>query len=298
MSNPKKKPLKERITPFLFLLPGLILIVLFIFGPLLYSFRISFFDWNVIRPERSEWVGWENYTRAINDPIFQRSILNTLSYTAITVVGQLILGTLVAVLLNQGIRGRTFFRVAYYLPVITSWVIVSLLFEYMFNGQGGLVNYLLKDILHITSTNIQWLADPFLTFVPIDLLGIWKGVGWTAIIVLSGMQTIPNQLYEAAEIDGAGKTASFFKITLPLLKPTLIFLVVVLTIGGLNAYISNSLITDGGNPLDQTHFILTYMYERTFTNLEFGYGAAISSMLTVFVFIFSVLQIKLLQKRA
>jgi len=295
--KPKRKSFKERIIPYLFLLPGLILMALFIFGPLVYSFRISLFDWNVIRPERSERVGLENYARALNNPVFQRAILNTLSYTFVTVIGQLIFGTLVAVLLNQKIRGRTFFRVAYYLPVITSWVIVSLLFEYMFNGQGGLVNYLLKDILHITSENIQWMADPILTFVPIDLLGIWKGVGWTAIIVLSGLQTIPGQLYEAAEMDGAGKAASFFKITLPLLKPTLVYLVVVLSIGGLNAYISNSLITDGGNPLDQTHFILTYMYERTFTNLEFGYGAAISSMLTIFVFIYSVLQIKLLQKR-
>lgn len=272
--------------------------VLFIFGPLIYSFRISLFDWNVIRPERSEWVGLENYVSALKNQVFQRAILNTLAYAIVTVIGQLIFGTIVAVLLNQKIRGRTFFRVVYYLPVITSWVIVSLLFEYMFNGQGGLVNFFLKDILHITSENIQWMANPILTFVPIDLLGIWKGVGWTAIIVLSGLQIIPKQLYEAAEMDGAGKVASFFKITLPLLKPTLIFLVVVLTIGGLNAYISNSLITDGGDPLDKTHFILTYMYERTFTNLEFGYGAAISSMLTVFVFIFSVLQIKLLQKRA
>ena len=293
----KKKHSRDLITAFLFLLPGLILLALFIFGPLMYSFRISFFDWNIIKPENSEFIGWENYTRAINEPIFQRAIVNTLAYTIITVIGQMVLGVLVAVLLNQKIHGRTVFRVAYYLPVITSWVIVSLLFEYMFNGQGGLVNYLLKDILHITTENIRWMADPILTFVPINLLGIWKGVGWTAIIVLSGIQTIPAHLYEAAEIDGAGKIASFFKITLPLLRSTLVYLLVVLTIGGINAYISNSLITNGGDPLDQTHFILTYMYERTFTNLEFGYGAAISTMLTIFVFVFSILQIRLLQKR-
>ncbi len=298
MSKLHTKTFKENATAYLFILPGFILFALFIFGPLLYSLRISFFDWNVIRPERSVWIGWENYLRAFQNPIFQRAVLNTIAYTAITVTGQLTFGTLVAMLLTQGIHGRTFFRVAYYLPVITSWVIVSLLFEYMFSGQGGLINYLLKDILHITSQNIRWLADPILTFVPIDLLGIWKGVGWTAIIVLAGLQAIPDQLYEAAEVDGAGNTARFFKITLPLLRPTLVFLLVVLTIGGLNAYVSNLLLTDGGNPLDQTHFILTYMYERTFTNLEFGYGAAISTMLTVFIFIYSILQIKLLQKPA
>lgn len=298
MSKLHTKSFKESATAYLFLLPGFILFALFIFGPLLYSLRISFFDWNVIRPERSEWIGWANYARAFGDPVFRRAILNTIAYTVITVAGQLVFGTAVAVLLNQGIHGRTFFRVAYYLPVITSWVIVSLLFEYMFSGQGGLINHLLKDILHITSENIRWLADPILTFVPIDLLGIWKGVGWTAIIVLAGLQAIPDQLYEAAEVDGADNVARFFKITLPLLRPTLIFLLVVLTIGGLNAYISNLLLTNGGNPLDKTHFILTYMYERTFTNLEFGYGAAISTMLTVFIFIYSILQIKLLQKQA
>jgi multiple sugar transport system permease protein len=270
---------------------------LFIFGPLLYSFRTSFFDWNIIKPERSEWVGLGNYTRAISEPIFQRAVVNTLAYTVITVVGQMLLGTLVAVLLNQKIHGRTFFRVAYYLPVITSWVIVSLLFEYMFNGQGGLVNYVLKDILHLTTTNIRWMADPILTMVPINLLGIWKGVGWTAIIVLSAIQTIPAQLYEAAEIDGAGKIKSFFKVTLPMIRPTLVFLVVVLTVGGVKSYVSNSLITNGGDPLDKTHFILTYMYERTFNNLEFGYGAAISTLVTLFVFVFSIVQIRLLNRK-
>ena len=298
MSKLHTKSFKESATAYLFILPGFILFALFIFGPLLYSLRISFFDWNVIRPERSELIGWANYARAFEDPIFRTAILNTIVNTVITVAGQMVLGILVAVLLNQGIHGRAFFRVAYYLPVITSWVIVSLLFEYMFSGQGGLINYLLKDILHLTSENIRWLADPILAFVPIDLLGIWKGVGWTAIIALAGLQAIPESLYEAAEVDGAGNIASFFKITLPLLRPTLVFLLVALTIGGLNSYVSNLLLTDGGNPLDKTHFILTYMYERTFKNLEFGYGAAISSMLTVFIFVYSTLQIKLLQKPA
>ncbi len=194
MSKLHSKSFKENATAYLFILPGFILFALFIFGPLLYSLRISFFDWNVIRPERSEWIGWANYARAFEDPIFRTAILNTIVNTVITVAGQMVLGILVAVLLNQGIRGRAFFRVAYYLPVITSWVIVSLLFEYMFSGQGGLVNYLLKDILHITSENIRWLADPILAFVPIDLLGIWKGVGWTAIIALAGLQAIPESV--------------------------------------------------------------------------------------------------------
>jgi multiple sugar transport system permease protein len=241
-------------------------------------------------------VGLENYNRALNDPIFLRAALNTLVYALITVPGQIALGLVVAVLLNQDIRAKAFFRVLYYLPVITSWVIVSLLFEYMFSGQAGLVNYLLRDVLHLISKNILWLADPILAFVPIHMLGIWKGVGWTAVILLAGLQAVPQTLHEAAEVDGAGPAQQFFHITLPLLRPTLVFLVVVLTIGSLNAYISNLLITNGGDPLDQTHFILTLMYEATFGRLDFGYGSAISYLLTAFVFTISVVQLRLLRR--
>jgi multiple sugar transport system permease protein len=242
-------------------------------------------------------VGLDNYIQALSDPLFQRAVINTLAYTFITVPGQILIGLLVAVLLNQDIRNRAFFRVLYYLPVITSWVIVSLLFEYMFSGQAGLVNYLLRDVLHVIDQNILWLADPVLAFAPIHLLGIWKGVGWTAVILLAGLQTVPEQLQEAAEVDGADPLQRFLHITLPLLRPTLVFLIVVLSIGGLNAYISNLLITNGGDPLDKTHFILTLMYEATFTRLDFGYGAAISYLLTFLVFAISIFQIRLLRQR-
>jgi multiple sugar transport system permease protein len=285
------------MTASLFILPGLLLFGTFIVGPMVYSFRISFYDWKIINPAESTWVGTANYARALNNPIFRRATLNTLVYALVTVPGQMIVGLIVATLLNQDIRNRAFFRVIYYLPVITSWVIVSLLFEYMFSGQAGLVNFILRDQLHLISKNILWLADPVLTFVPIHLLGIWKGVGWTAIIFLAGLQAIPEHLYEAAEVDGASAMDRFFHITLPLLRPTTLFLAVVLTIGALNAYISNLLITNGGDPLDLTHFILTLMYEATFNRLDFGYGSAISYLLTIFVFIISTVQIRLLRQK-
>jgi len=281
----------------LFLLPGLVLFVTFILGPLLFSFRISFYDWNIINSGDSVWVGLENYARALGDPIFRRAVLNTAAYTLVTVPAQIILGLGVAVLLNQAIRGRSLFRVLYYLPVITPWVIVSLIFEFIFLGQGGLANYVLKDVLQVTEQNIRWLADPILTFVPIFLLGIWKGVGWTAIIALAGLQAIPREFHQASAVDGAGPWARFRYITLPLMRPTLVFLTVVLTIGGFNAYVSNLLITNGGDPLDKTHFILTLMYDATFTKLDFGYGAAISYLLMFFVLIMSVFQIQLLRRR-
>ena len=210
----------------------------------------------------------------------------------------MVLGFIVAVLLNQKIRGRTGFRVAYYLPVITSWVIVSLLFTYMFSGQSGLVNYFLNDILHIVDHDIMWLADGVLALVPVVLVDIWKGVGWAAVIFLAGLQNIPVDLNEAAAVDGANRWQQLRYITLPMLRATLVFLLVVLLLGGLNAYVPFQLITHGGNPMDQTHSILTLMVRATFSRLDFGSGAAISYMLTLFVFGLSLFQLKLLRKPA
>jgi len=287
----------DLLPALIFLLPGLVLFVLFFLGPMLYSLRISFFEWKIVHPEQSVFVGIDNYQRALSDPIFRRAILNTLAYTVITVTLKLILGLAVALLLHGRFPGRTFLRVAYYLPVITSWVIVSLLFEYMFNGQAGLVNYVLKDILRIMPKNILWFADPILTLVPITLLDIWKGIGWAAIIFLAGLQTIPAELYEAARVDGANSTSQLRYITLPLLGPAMIFLVVVLVIGGLNAYVPFQLMTNGGDPMDLTHSVLTLMYEATFGRIDFGYGAAISYLLTLFVFLVSMIELRLLKRQ-
>jgi len=296
----KANKIKQRVSNIFsaagFLTPGLILFFIFFLLPLVYSFRISMFDWNAIRPEKSEFIGIANYLEVIKDPIFLRSVINTIGYTIVTVSMQMFFGIFIAILLDRNIKGKTAFRVLYYLPVVTSWVIVSLLFEYMFNGQAGLINYVLVDVLHIAKDNIQWFADPILAMIPISVLGIWKGMGWTAVIYLAGLQSVPSSLYEAARVDGANSVKMFTKITMPYLKSITAFLVVVLTIGGLNAYISGLLMTDGGNPMDLTHFVLTLMYEETFTNMNFGVGSAISVLLTVFVFIISFFQMKMLLK--
>lgn len=282
---------------YLFLFPGLLLFAVFMVYPMLYSLRISFYRWNIIAPERSVFVGLGNYRGFLTNPIFRRAVLNTVGYTAITVPGQIILALSVALLLDQEIRARTFFRVAYYLPVITSWVIVTLVFEYLFNSQSGLVNYLLRDVLQVVDYRIRWLADPILVMVPITILGVWKGVGWSAIILLAALQEIPTDMIEAAAVDGASPWHRLRHITLPLLRPTIVFLLVVLVIGGLNVYISILLMTNAGQPLDLTHSVLTLMYKETFERLNFGGGAAISYLLTVFVFVVSVVQIRLLRQR-
>lgn len=294
----KKNDLQLRLhgfTAYLFLLPGLLLFFLFIILPMAYSFRISLYDWDIINPGNSDYQGVENYTSILNDPVFRRASLNTLTYAIVTVPAQLILGMGVALLLNQKLPGQTLFRTLYYLPVITSWVIVTLLFEFLFNGQAGLINYLLQSG-GLIDKPIRWLADEYLAMIPIHLLGIWKGLGWTAIVMLAGLQSIPKSLYEAASVDGANAFRRFWNITLPMMRSTLVFLLVVLTIGALNVYISGLLMTNGGDPLDRTHFVLTLMYEETFDNFEFGRGAAISYLLTIVVFMISLVQVRLLNR--
>ncbi|MGD0707975.1 MAG: sugar ABC transporter permease [Anaerolineaceae bacterium] len=290
-----RKSYNQIIPAIIFLLPGFALFFVFFLGPLAYSLRISFFNWNFAHTDRSVFVGFKNYIDQLKSPIFQRALFNTVAYTVITVSVKMVLGFFAAVLLNQKLRGRTFFRIAYYLPVITSWVIVSLLFTYMFSGQGGLVNYFLNNVLHIVNTDVMWLADPILALVPVILVDIWKGVGWTVIIYLAGLQSIPVELVEAAAVDGANRWQRLTNIILPMMRGTLVFLVVVLILGGLNAYVPFQLIT-GGNPMDQTHSILTLMYRATFSRMDFGSGAAISYLLTLFVFMLSVVQLKLLRR--
>ena len=292
-----RRRLSRQGAAYLFLLPGFLIFGLFVIFPMFYSLRISFYDWNVINPARSVFVGLENYRTFMKEPIFQRAVLNTLSYAAITVPAQMVFGLIAAILLDQPLRGRTFFRVAYYLPVITSWVIVTLIFEYLFNSQAGFINYLLRDVLRIVDAPIRWLADPVLVMVPINLLGIWKGVGWSMVILLAALQAIPDEFMEAAAVDGATAWQRLRYIMLPLLRPTLVFLLVVLVIGGLNVYISGLLLTDGGQPQGRSHFILTLMYAETFDRLNFGGGAAISYFLTTLVFVVSVVQLRLLRRR-
>lgn len=280
-----------------FLLPGLGLYLLFVVGPIIYSLAMSFFDWDLARPRNSQWLGVGNYLRAFSDPIFRRSVINTVIYSLVTVPLQIVLGLLAAVLLNSRVRGQPFFRVVFYLPVVTNWVIVGVLFKYAFNGQAGLVNFFLRDLLHVIDRNVLWLADPVLALVPVFAVEVWKGVGWCAVIYLAALQGVPSSLLEAARVDGASAPRRFFSITLPLLGSTTLFLVVVRTIGTLNGYVSNVVITDGGQPMDQTHFVLTLMYETAFGRLDFGYGSAISYVLTVFIAVVSFIQMRTVRMR-
>lgn len=279
----------------LFLLPGLILFLVFNLYPLAKSLQISFYDWSIMPGRESTFVGLDNYLRAFKDPITRLAFRNTLLYAVITVPGQMALAMLAAVLLNQLGRGQGFFRLLYYLPVITSWVIVALLFRYMFQSPNGFINYLLMDIFGVVQKPIGWLQSADTAQVPIWTLGIWKGIGWSMVVFMAGLKMIPEELYEAASIDGAGRWQQFRSVTLPLLRPTIVFTLVVLMIGGLNVFLPVVLVTNGG-PQQQTEVILSYMYHQAFDFLDFGYGSAMSFLMAVFILVLSFIQIRFFRR--
>lgn len=290
---PLRYRLKKALPAYIFLLPGMALFLVWTMYPLVYSFIMSFAEWNLIKPSR--FIGLDNYSRAWHDPIFWLALKNTAFYTAVTVPGQLILGLAIALLLDGPIRARAFFRTIYYIPVVTSWVVVSIVFSYLYNSQAGLINWALNDQLHVLHSNVNWLGDPWPARIAIATLGIWKGVGWTMVIFLAGLQSIPTSLHEAAAIDGAGGWRRLRDITIPLIRQTTLFLLVMLTLGGFQVFISVYIMT-GGNPVHQTDVLLTYMYSNAFEFLDLGYGAAISYIFAAIVFCLSMIQIRLLRR--
>jgi len=288
---------RRKLIGLLFVLPGLISYFAWTLYPIFKSFIMSLFEWNINPAIPNKFIGLANYFELFQDPKFYTSLKNTMLYTAVTVPGQMILGFLVAILLNRKMKGQTLFRLLYYLPVVTSWVIVSILFQYLFAVRGGLVNFLLKDILHIIPKNIAWLSNPKTAMIPIYTLGIWKGIGWSMLIFLAGLQGIPKEIYEAASLDGANSWKKTIKITIPLMVPTIVFELVMLTIGGFNVFLSVYVMT-GGGPMCSTEVLSSYMFKEAFDYFHFGYGAAISVIFFLIVFTISQLQRKLLSKRS
>jgi len=293
--EPLGSRLRRLLPIYALILPGLLLFAAWALFPILQSFVMSFTDWRV-RGE-SSFIGLENYLRALDDPLFWRALFATVGYTVVTVAGQLILGLGAALLLNEKIHGRSIFRLVYYLPVITSWVIVSLIFVWLYNGQSGVLNWLLRDVLGVIDANVAWLAEPATALWAIAILGIWKGIGWTMVVYLAGLQGVPDELHEAAAIDGAGTLQRFRNVTMPFLRATTTFLLVVLTIGGFSAFISIFVMSTAavgtlGGPLNSTEVVLTYTWKQAFQEIDLAYGAALSFLIAAVVAAISIVEFR------
>lgn len=279
---------REAYAAYLFLAPGFLVFALVVLYPIARAFQISLYSWSIVPGAASEFLGLHNYARALHDPIFWRALVNTGFYMAVTVPAQIALGLVAAVFLDARMPGRALFRTLYYLPVVTSWVVVSLLFRYLFMTDGGLVNWAIH-------ARVDWLGGRWTGMAALSILGVWKGIGWSMVIFLAALQGVSQELHEAAAVDGAGVVRRFFAVSLPALRPVVAFVTVMLVIGSFNVFISVLLVTKGG-PIDQTQVLLTYMYRQAFTFLDFGYGSALSFTLTLIVLALSLVQLRLFRR--
>jgi multiple sugar transport system permease protein len=266
---------REAREGYLGILPWVIGFVAFTAGPLLVSLFLSFTQWDIVRPP--QWVGLANYVRMFtDDPLFRASLGVTFSYVLMSVPLQLVVGLALALLLNASVRGMNVFRTLFYLPAVLSGVAVSLMWIWILHPDLGVVNGLL-DLVGIKGPG--WFWDQRWALPSVVLMRLWA-VGGGAVIYLAGLQNIPPQLYEAAEIDGANRRQQFWSITLPLLTPTLFFQLITIMIDAFRIFTEAYVITKGG-PLNATYFYMLYLYEEAFQNFNMGYASALGWVLTL-----------------
>ncbi len=271
---------QDTLAAGIFLAPALLLLGIFLFYPIAYLVYLSFTTGSFTISGVS-WIGWSNYLRLFSDSDFWQVIGNTIYFTVATVIPALVIPLVLAVLLNRSAPLRGILRTAYFLPSITSLVAVGLGFRWLFQTQGPVNNLLLT----LGFSPIPWLSSTIWAMPVLILLSSWKQIGFNLVVFLGGLQTIHKSRYEAAELDGANDWAKFWYITLPGLRPTLIFAVVTTTIFTLRSFEQVYIIT-GGGPLNSTNLLVFYIYEQAFARFEFGYAAAAATILLVITFIF------------
>lgn len=277
------------------LLPGLLIFGVFTVYPIVRLLWMSFCDWGFASMLDQPFLGLSNYRAVLGDDIFWVVFVNSIVYTLVTVPGQMLLGLFTAILIHGAKKLRITFRVINYLPVITSWVIASLVFRYIFNTEG-LLNYSLTNVLGVTSQNVRWLDSRWSGLSVAMILGIWKGVGWNMVVFLAALQQVPGDLYEAAEIDGCGAWKKFTRVTLPSIRGTVLFALIMLTIGGFNVFTSIKMIT-GGKPAHQTDTLLTWMYYKAFGTGNFGYAAALSFIMALSLGLLAIVQFRAMKQK-
>jgi len=271
----------------LFLAPSFLGFAVFTLFPVLYSAYLSFVDWNLIRDP--VWVGFDNYRKAFNDPLFWKVMRNTFSYTAGSVPLGMALSLGLAVLLNRKLRGVEILRTLYFLPVVSSGVAVAMVWRWLYEPNFGLINYVLSLV---GIDPIGWLTTTEWAMPAIILMSVWKGLGQSMVIFLAGLQSIPRQLYEAAEIDGASRWQQFWDITRPLLSPTTFFVLVISIIGSFQVFSQVYVMTNGG-PANSTSTIVYYIYQKGFNEFQMGYASTLSWLLFAVIFAFTLLQMRL-----
>lgn len=274
----------------IFLLPNLLGFLLFTVIPIISSLTVSFTDWDLIGS--IEFIGFDNYINLFQDAEFWVSFKNTFLFILGYIPLVMVLGLSCALLLNKKMRFRAFFRATYFLPVITSWVAVSLVWKWLYNPSYGLINYVLS-LIGITGP--EWLSDPSTAMIGIVITSAWKDIGFVMVLFLGGLQNISPSYYEAASIDGAGKFREFWNITLPLLAPTTFFVTIISLINSFQVFDQVMIMTEGG-PGGATNVLVQNIYNHAFRYYEMGYASAMSWILFIVIFIFTIIQMKFQNK--
>ena len=279
---------------YLFLLPSFFGFLIFVAIPVVASLALSFYDWNLLSPP--EFVGFENYSQLLtNDRVFRKVLFNTFYFIVTIVPLQLGFGLLLAVALNQGLRGLEIYRLIYFMPVVTTIVAAALVFQWFFNRDFGILAAAIWEFGATTGLPIQppdWLNDPDWAKPAVVILTLWKNSGFTMVIYLAALQGVPAELYDAAKVDGASGWQRFRFVTFPMVSPTTFFLMVIQMIGAFQLFSEAFVMTQGG-PAQATLTIVYYIYQMAFEFQRMGRGAAVAWVLFIFIFIFTLVQTRL-----
>ena len=284
--RPNRLARREAMTFYLCISPWILGFTLFILGPVATSFGLSFTRYDLLSPP--VFTGLRNYAHMLDDKLFWQSLSVTIRYTLLYVPTELIGGLLLALLMNQvGVRGLRVARTVYYLPTVISGVAFVVVWMWIFHPQAGLIN---ATLARVGITGPRWLADPNTALIALWMMSFW-GLGRAAIIYLAGLKGIPRELYEAAEMDGAGPWPAFVHVTLPMLTPTIFFNLVLSIIATFQTFTSAFVATNGG-PLNSTLFFVLYLYRKAFQEFQMGYAAALAWVLFLIIFGLTVLVVR------
>lgn len=282
---------KDFFWAILMILPALLGTLIFTFIPVIGSFIISLTRWNLISPPK--FVGIKNYVQLLSDPLFYKVLATTSLYAIVVVLFSILLPIVLAIALNQKIKAPSIFRTAYFLPVVTPMVVVAIIWSWIFDPGNGIFNILLTKIgvLHTP----LWLYDSNWALIAIIIVSVWKNLGYYMVIFLAGLQSIPESLYEAAEIDGATGINKHWNITIPMLTPTIFFVCIMSTISSFQVFDLIYLMTDGG-PENATMVIVYWLYKNAFEFFKLGYASSIAYVLFVIILLLTLIQWKLRKK--
>jgi len=275
----------SKTAPYLFLLPAVVILAIFFFLPFFQTIGLSFFDYsNSIY--NADFAGLNNYVQILRNPTFYKVMWNTVLYLIVAVPVLAIFPLFLAVLINQKIRGITLYKILIYLPVIVSIVVAAIAFKWLY-AQEGILNYFMQ-LLHLPA--IGWLTDPRYAIYSVIIVTVWKGIGYYMMIYLASLMSVPKELYEACDIDGANFWQKHLTVTIPHLMPTIALVTTISSISAMKVFAEIYVMTKGG-PLNSTKTIVYYIYERAFENLDLGYASAMAVILLVIVMIFSLINI-------